>query len=186
MRKVTRSEIVDYQTYNDQRDAIRQEVLEIKRLRRIIVGDCLNFLFETTDTIRYQVQEMMRAEKIVREQDIQHELTTYNELLGAKRELGCTLLIEIDEPEVRARRLKEWLSLPDHLYVKTDDGGIFRPKYDRAQVGEDRLSSVQYLIFPVPTGEPVAVGSDHPALDVEARLSDEQRRALLSDLASDG
>ena len=184
MRKVTRADIVDYQTYNDQRDAIRQQVLEIKRLRRIIVGDCLNFLFETTDTIRYQVQEMMRAEKIVREQDIQHEITTYNELLGAERELGCTLLIELDEPAVRAQRLKEWLSLPEHLYVKTDDGSIFRPKYDRAQVGDDRLSSVQYLIFAVPTGKPVAVGSDHPTLSVETRLSDEQRSALVLDLTS--
>lgn len=185
MRKVTRAEIVDYQTYNDQRDAIRREVLEIKRQRRVLVGDCLNFLFETTDTIRYQVQEMMRAEKIVRESDIQHEITTYNELLGAKRELGCTLLIEIDDPALRAGRLREWLTLPEHLYVKTDDGTKFRPRYDRAQVGEDRLSSVQYLIFAVPAGVPVAVGADHPALTVEATLTDEQRRALATDLESD-
>ena len=114
MRKVTRSEIVDFQTYNDRRDAIRKQVLEIKRPRRVLVGDCLNFLFENTETIRYQVQEMMRAEKIVREKDIQHELDTYNELLGGTRELGCTLLIEIDDPAVRAERLKEWLSLPEH------------------------------------------------------------------------
>lgn len=185
MRKVTRADIVDYQTYNDQRDAIRREVLEIKRQRRVLVGDCLNFLFETTDTIRYQVQEMMRAEKIVRENDIQHEITTYNELLGAKRELGCTLLIEIDEPALRAQRLREWLSLPDHLYVRTSDGAKCRPRYDRAQVGDDRLSSVQYLVFPVPTGEPVAVGADHPALTVEALLTDEQQRALTGDLESD-
>lgn len=186
MRKVTRAEIVDYQTYNDQRDAIRQQVLEVKRQRRVIVGDCLNFLFETTETIRYQVQEMMRAEKIVRENDIQHEISTYNELLGNQRELGCTLLIEIDEPATRAQRLKEWLSLPDHLYLKTSDGTKLRPRYDRAQVGDDRLSSVQYLIFPVPTGDPVAVGADHPALTVEALLTDEQRRALTADLGSEG
>ncbi len=185
MRKVTRAEIVDYQTYNDQREAIRREVLEIKRQRRVLVGDCLNFLFETTDTIRYQVQEMMRAEKIVRENDIQHEITTYNELLGAQRELGCTLLIEIDEQALRSQRLREWLTLPEHLYVKTADGTKHRPRYDRAQVGDDRLSSVQYLIFPVPAGDPVAVGADHPALTVEAELTDEQRRALTADLESD-
>lgn len=185
MRKVTRAEIVDYQTYNDQRDAIRAQVLEIKRQRRVLVGNCLNFLFETTDTIRYQVQEMMRAEKIVRENDIQHEITTYNELLGGKRELGCTLLIEIDDPTLRAQRLREWLTLPEHLYVKIGDGTKFRPRYDKAQVGDDRLSSVQYLIFPVPTGEPLAVGADHPALAVEAELTDEQRRALAADLESD-
>lgn len=186
MRKVTRAEIVDYQTYNDQRDAIRQEVLEIKRQRRVLVGDCLNFLFETTETIRYQIQEMMRAEKIVRENDIQHEIATYNELLGAERELGCTLLIEIDDPALRAQRLRDWLSLPDHLYLKTSDGSRLRPRYDRAQVGEDRLSSVQYLIFPVPSGEPVAVGADHPALTLEEPLTEEQRRALSADLAGDG
>ena len=88
MRKVTRAEIVDYQTYNDQRDAIRQDVLEIKRQRRVLVGDCLNFLFETTDTIRYQIQEMMLAERMVREADIQHELDTYNELLTTLERTG--------------------------------------------------------------------------------------------------
>ncbi len=182
MRKVTRTQILDYQTYNDQRDAFREKVLEIKALRRIFVGDVLNFLFETTDTILYQVQEMMRAERIVREKDIQHELDTYNELLGDERELGCTLLIEIDDPELRQQRLKEWLTLPEHLYVKTKSGAKVRASYDRAQVGADRLSSVQYLKFKIPTGEPVAIGADHPKLTVETLLSDEQRAALVADL----
>lgn len=185
MRKVTRSEIIDFQTYSDRRDGIRKLVLEIKRPRRVLVGDCLNFLFETTDTIRYQVQEMMRAEKIVREKDIQHEIETYNELLGGARELGCTLLIEIDDPAVRAERLKQWLTLPEHLYVKTDDGEKHRPRYDRAQVGDDRLSSVQYLIFSVPSGIPVALGADHPQLSIEVELNDEQRQALGSDLVAE-
>lgn len=182
MRKVTRSEIVDFQTYNDRRDGIRKQVLETKRPRRILVGDCLNFLFENTETVRYQVQEMMRAEKIVREKDIQHEIDTYNELLGGERELGCTLLIEIDDPAERARLLKDWLSLPEHLYLTTNDGTKYRPRYDRAQVGADRLSSVQYLIFPVPKGKPVALGADHPQLSVETELSAEQREALEADL----
>lgn len=183
MRKVTRAEIVDYQTYADQREEIRNRIMEVKRPRRILVGDCLNFLFENTETIRYQVQEMMRAERIVRDKDIQHELDTYNGLLGEERELGCTLLIEIDEPEARARKLREWLKLPEHLYIRTSEGQLVRASYDRAQVGEDRLSSVQYLKFKVPSGEPVAVGADHPSLRAETLLSDEQRAALLEDLA---
>jgi hypothetical protein len=184
MRKVTREEIVDYQTYNDLRDEFRQQVMEVKRQRRILVGDCLNFLFENSDTIRYQVQEMMRAERIVREKDIQHELDTYNDLLGGERELGCTLLIEIDDPDLRAQRLREWLSLAEHLYVLTSEGTKVRPSYDRAQVGADRLSSVQYLKFQVPLGNPVAIGSDHPGLTAEAQLTHEQRAALEADLAS--
>jgi hypothetical protein len=183
MRKVTRAEIVDYQTYNDQREQIRSRIMEIKRPRRILVGDCLNFLFENTETIRYQVQEMMRAERIVRDREIQHELDTYNDLLGEERELGCTLLIEIDEPETRARKLREWLTLPEHLYIRTSDGQLVRASYDRAQVGEDRLSSVQYLKFKIPSGEPLALGADHPSLRAETPLSDEQRAALIEDLA---
>jgi len=113
--------------------------------RSSVSGACSSglsqLLFETTDTIRYQVQEMMRAEKIVREMTFSTRSRPYNQLLGNTRELGCTLFIELDEPVLRAERLKEWLSLPDHLYFKTDDGTKFRPRYDRAQVDEDRLSS---------------------------------------------
>src|SRR5690606_24456634 len=182
MRKVTRAEIVDYQTYNDQREQVRRRVMEVKRPRRILVGDCLNFLFENTETIRYQVEEMMSAERIVRDSDIHHELDTYNDVLGHASELGCTLLIEIDDPETRARRLKEWLTLPEHLYIRTSEGDVVRASYDRTQIGEDRLSSVQYLKFKIPSGEPLAVGVDHPLLAAETLLSDEQRAALVEDL----
>ena len=182
MRKVTRADIVDYQTYNDKRNDVRQHVMELKRPRRVIVGDCLCFLFENTDTVIYQVQEMMRAERIVREQDIQHEIDTYNALLGESRELGCTLLIEIDDPALRQQRLKEWLSLPAHLYILSSEGSKLRPTYDPAQVGAERLSSVQYLKFKVPRGKPIAVGADHPDLSVEATLNEEQCAALSADL----
>ena len=82
-RKVARSELLDYQTYDDQRDGLRDEIMRIKQPRRIHLGDELTFLFENTETIRYQIQEMMRAERIVKEAAIQHELDTYNGLLGA-------------------------------------------------------------------------------------------------------
>ena len=82
MRPVTRAEIVDYATYEDRRDAFRQEVLAAKEPRRVHVGDVFTLLFENQLTVRYQVQEMMRVERIVREADIQHEIDTYNELHG--------------------------------------------------------------------------------------------------------
>src|SRR5207244_10304161 len=109
MRPVERSELVDYQTYRDQRDRTRPQVLEVKAARRIHVGSVLTFLFENRDTVRYQVQEMMLAERMVREADIAHELHTYNELLGGRGELGATLLIEIEDVGERDRKLREWL-----------------------------------------------------------------------------
>jgi hypothetical protein len=181
MRQVRRDEIVDYQTYEEGREAFRKEVMAAKAVRRIHVGEHLTFLFENALTIRYQVQEMMRAEKIVREKDILHELETYNALLGGEGELGCTLLIEIDEPAVRDVKLREWFSLPEHLYAVTEKGERAPAHFDPGQRGRERLSSVQYLKFRLPHA-PVALGADHPLLQVEARLTEEQRAALAADL----
>lgn len=184
MRKVKRSDVLDYQTYNDEREAIRQRILEEKAKRRVHVGGYLTFLFESTDTILYQIQEMMRLEQTVREADIQHEIDTYNQLLGEEGELGCTLLIEIDDPAERERKLKAWLSLPEHLYLKREDGSLVRATWDPAQVGDTRLSSVQYLKFAVGERPPVAVGVDHPELTAETVLSEGQRETLRLDLKS--
>lgn len=184
MKKVKREEIVDYVTYADQRDKFRSGVLEQKEARRVHVPPFLMFLFENTDTVRYQVQEMMRVEKIVRESEIQHELDTYNELLGKKGELGCTLLIEIDDPEVRQLKLTELLDLPRHLWMEVEGGERVPASYDERQIGDDRLSSVQFLKFDTQGRKPVAMGSDHPALKVRTELDARQRQALEADLDS--
>ena len=184
MRKVTRSDVLDYETYNDRRDAIRARVLAEKAKRRIHVGEHLTFLFESTDTILYQVQEMMRLEQTVREAEIAHEIDTYNQLLGDEGELCCTLLIEIDDAAERAKKLAAWLGLPEHLYIKLDDGSLARAAWDERQVGEGRLSSVQYLKFRVGARVPVAIGSDHPELRIEAALSEAQRETLGLDARS--
>jgi hypothetical protein len=182
VKRVGRDEIVDYVTYEDERDAFRERVLEVKRRRRIHVGDYCTFLFENPTTVRYQVQEMMRTERIVRERDVQHELDTYNELLGDAGELGCTLLVEIDDRAERDVKLREWLALPEHVYVRLQDGTLVRPRVDSRQ-RDERLSSVQYLKFPVGGQVPIAVGIDLPAVAAETRLDDEQRAALAADLA---
>src|SRR5688572_29028519 len=122
MKPVDRREIVDYATYEDMRDAFRTEVMKTKAPRRIHIGDYFTLLFENHTTVRYQIQEMMRAERIVRESDIQHEIDTYNELLGKDGELGCTLLIEIEDPALRDQKLQQWLDLPENIYVLLEDG----------------------------------------------------------------
>jgi hypothetical protein len=183
VRPVLRSELVDYQTYEDIRPAFRREAMAAKAARRVHVGEHLTFLFENTLTIRYQIQEMMRTERIVRERDIQHELATYNALLGGGGELGCTLLIEIDDPAQRAARLKEWYELPAHVYARTPDGAKVFATFDEEQRGDGRLSSVQYMKFPVRGQTPMAIGIDLPGLETETALGPEQRAALTTDLS---
>lgn len=186
MKPVPRSEILDWMTYAEKRDALRPAAIAAKDARRVMLGDgTLVLLFENQETVRYQVHEMMRTERIVREADIQHELDTYNELLGGPGELGCTLLIGIEDESERDGKLRAWRELPRHLYAELADGRRVRPSFDARQVGEDRLSSVQYLKFDVGGEVPVALGCDLPELTVRTELDDTRRKALAADLASE-
>ncbi len=182
MKPVRREEILPFEVYERSREEIRKSILEAKRLRRVTAGGVLTFLFENAATMRYQIQEMVRAERMTREADIAHELETYNGLLGGPGELGVSLLIEVADPAERDRKLREWIDLPRHLYVKLENGEKIRPRYDEGQVGEDRLSSVQYLKFDVRGQVPVAAGSDLPSCKVEMTLAPSQREALAQDL----
>ncbi len=180
---VKRSEIVDYATYEDSRARFRADVMKAKELRRIHIGEYLTLLFENDLTIRYQIQEMIRAERIVRESDIVHEIDTYNELLGGEGELGCTLLIEIEDPALRDRKLKEWWSLPEKIYIVLEDGTRITATFDERQRGEGRLSSVQYVKFKTGGSVPVAVGVDLNDFPTETPLTHDQREALQGDLS---
>ena len=182
MPRVRRDEITDYQTWTERRPTELKRILPIKAARRIHVGEYLTFLFENADTVRYQVQEMMRVEQIVREADIVHELDTYNELLGEPGQLGCVLLIEITNEVERDQKLIQWIGLPQHLYIRLADGTKVYAQYDERQVSTRRLSSVQYLIFDTSGKAPVAIGSDLPELVIEQELSAQQKEALASDL----
>ncbi len=179
---VRRDELLDLQAYERARADFRRRVLAEKRRRRIHLPPELTFLFENRLTVRYQVQEMLRAERILKEEEVRFELATYNELLARPGSLACTLLIEIPDPELRDRRLRELLGLPERLYARLEDGTLVRPRYDPRQVGEERLSSVQYLKFDTGGCVPVALGADHPRLAGEVALDADQRAALAEDL----
>lgn len=184
MKPVRREDLLDWVTYDERRTGLRARAMAEKDRRRIVLGEHLTFLFENFATVRHQIQEMMRAERIVREADIEHEIQTYNELLGGPGELGCTLLIAVEDPAERAMRLQEWMALPEHLFVRLADGRRVAARFDSRQRGDDRLSSVQYLKFPTGGETPVAVGADLPGLAGEVVLSEEQRAALAEDLGS--
>jgi hypothetical protein len=182
MRKVSREEVRKPAEYAAIREDFRRGVFEQKDKRRIHVGAFLTFLFENHDTVLYQIQEMIRAENIQNETDIQHEMKTYNELLGERGELGCTLLIEIDDPAKRAEFLARWKNLPRTLYIETQSGARIPAEFDARQVGEGRISSVHYLKFRVGDQVPRKVGCSHPEISTESVLTPEQTAALCQDL----
>jgi hypothetical protein len=184
VKRVQRSELLDYVTYGEQREAIRASALRAKSVRRVLVGEYFTFLFENHETVLYQVQEMMRIEHIVKEEDIQHELDTYNELIHPAGTIGCTLLVGIDDEELRDQKLREWMGLNEHIYARLPDGSVARPSWDRRQVGDTRLSSVQYLSCALGREAPVALGIGMPGIEAETELSEAQRDALHADLSA--
>ena len=182
MPKVQRADILDYQTYSEQRDRIRTEAMAAKAVRRVHLGEYLTFLFENRTTIRYQILEMVRAEQIVKETQIQHELDTYNAVLGDDGELGCTLLIEIRDEAERAILLRRWRNLPGHIFLTFTDGTREAARFDEEQMSDEKLSSVQFLKFAVEGRIPMGLMTDLPELETDTVLSAETRTALLTDL----
>jgi hypothetical protein len=184
MKRVSRSDVKSLDDYEATRDAFRRAVMAKKDDRRIHVGGFLTFLFENHDTMLYQVQEMIRAERMAEEAAIQHELDTYNNLLGDKGELGCTLLVEIPDAEKRPELLARWKGLPETIYLLTQSGVRVPAQFDPMQVGEKRISSVQYLKFKLGDQAPRGLGCAHPDLTAETLLTVEQTAALCQDLIS--
>ena len=178
---VKRSEIIDYQTYEDHREETRKKVLETKKHRRIHLGENLTFLFENHETIRYQILEIMRAEKIARESSIQEEIDTYNNFLGNSGELACVLLIEIEAESDRKPLLEKWMGLEKCIYILDENGNKVFAEHDASQVGDRRLSAVQYLKFVLDTS-PVSIGCSFDQLSGEIELSEQQKNALSEDL----
>jgi len=182
MKKVTRPEVRLRKEYETVRESFRSSVLKQKELRRIHIGPHLTFLFENHDTVLYQIQEMMRAEGIDGEPEIRHEIETYNELLGDQGELGCTLLVEIEDAAKRNELLSRWKGLPQTIYLESQDGTRIPAIFDPRQVGEDRISSVQYLRFRLGDRVPSKMGCSHPDLLAETPLTPQQTAALCLDL----
>jgi len=190
MRKLTVDDIVDLRAYERERDEFRARVIALKKSRRIALGDLLTIVFENTDTMRFQIQEMARAEKMLRDEQIEHEVATYNELIPDPGELSATLFIEITDQDA----LREWLpKLPGiQRHVAFDVAGSdvrgVEPDEERLTREDEITSTVHYLKFTLTPEQqavfaagPVRVVVDHPAYHEETMLSDEQRAALATD-----
>ena len=180
---VKRSEIFDYQTYEENRLDTKSKIFEIKKHRRVHLGENLTFLFENHETIKYQIQEIMRVEKIVKESAILEELNTYNSFLGNSGELACVLLIEIEEESDRKPLLENWMGMEKCIYILDEVGNKIFAEHDPTQVGDRRLSAVQYLKFVIKE-PPIAIGCTFDELAGEIELTKEQRNALAEDLSA--
>ncbi|HUJ76445.1 MAG TPA: DUF3501 family protein [bacterium] len=188
------SEVLDVAPYEQVRPAFRQKVMAEKERRRVAVGPHFTFLFENHLTVLYQIQEMVRVERISQREAIQHEVDTYNELVPPGGSLAATLLLEYEDAAQRAANLPHLLGLEKHVWLRVGDLPPVAGRFDTRQMGEDRISSVQYVVFPLEQAHrrlwpglgqsgQIRLVVDHPHYRHEATLSPAQATALAEDLA---
>lgn len=190
MTKIQTSDIMSLDDYERVRDEYRQRIFGVKRNRRVPVGDYITFLFENADTMKYQIQEMARVEQLRDEKAVAHEIETYNELVPDPDEITASMLIEIDDPQVRAFKLRELVGLQDSVSMLIDKDYQVQAEFDDRQITDGKISSVHYLRFPLGQKAAdafLATGSvelliTHPACSYRVELNKDQLEALKEDL----
>jgi len=187
------SEILNLVEYEKVREARRRALIELKKARRVQVGRYLTFVFENRETVWFQIQEMVRAERIVDDAKIAEEVEVYNGLLPRPGELAATMMIEITDGAQIKPVLDTLLGIDTRDYVKLTVGPhVIVGDFESGHSDEERgkLSAVHFLRFKLPpearrifmTGE-AALVVDHPNEHARTVLSDETKRSLLDDLA---
>jgi hypothetical protein len=188
--RISPDEILDLGEYERRRDEIRASAMRARRERRIALGPSATLTFENRETVRYQIQEMLRAERIAKPHEVEHEIDTYSDLLPTESELSATLMFEFPEESARAEYLAALHDFEEHLFVSVDNAGVAAARFDRRQIGEDRLSSVQFVRFPLTPaqrsalrgGARLRVVSDHPSYAHSTDIDAATARVLASDL----
>lgn len=188
-----RDSLLSLEAYARARPEIRKRVIAHRRLRSVRVGDAMNLQFEDEETIRYQVQEMLRVERIFEEQAIQDEVATYAPLIPDGSNWKATQLLEYVDAEARRHQLARLVGIEDHTFVRVE--GCL-PVYAIADEDLDRetaekTSSVHFLRFEfsaqmiaaMRSGTPVEVGCDHPNYAAHTRIAPATLAALLEDFA---
>lgn len=144
MKKVLRGELLDLAAYEQVRPHFRARVIEEKRRRRFSPCSELSLVFENTDTVLLQIQEMLRTERITSEPAIAHEIETYNELVPGDDELSLTMFVEIPERETRDRRLIELVGLENAVALECA-GQVFPARGETRGVLEGATTAVHYM-----------------------------------------
>jgi hypothetical protein len=195
-RKLTIDDIADARAYERERNDFRAEVIALKKRRRIHVGTFVTFLFENRDTIRFQIQEMARVERLYSDEAIEGELRAYNPLIPEPGELCATMFLELTSDE----QLREWLpklvgvERMVELRIGAGDAAVTVPlelDADHAEqlTREETTAAVHYLHARLTPSEveafaagPVTLVITHPAYLEETTLSDASVAELLTDL----
>lgn len=197
MPQIEASSLLTLEAYARERGAFRSRVIEHKKRRTVHVGEHVTLIFENELTIRYQVQEMLRIERIFEEAGIRGELEAYNPLIPDGANWKATLLIEYPDAEERRRALGQLKGVEDRVWVRVQGKeGEMRRVYaiadeDLDRENEEKTSSVHFLRFELDAGmraalkagAPLAMGVDHPAYRAEVAVASEVRACLAADLA---
>ena len=203
--ELTVGDILDVRAYERVRESFRREVMARKRRRRVPVGPIVTVLFECEETVRFQVQEMARVERIATDEGIQAELDVYNRLLPVPGELSATLFIELTAEEELRQWLPQLVGIERSVYLDLgtaarDDGSapqapaesvrsVPEAAHAEALTREAVTPAVHYLRFPFEAAQaarfatgPVALSIRHPAYGASTELSDETVLELAADL----
>ena len=181
-------EILDLGDYERRRDAIRASAIAARGIRRVELGPNATIAFENRETVRYQIQEMLRAERIAKDAEVQHEIETYSDLLPSSDELSATLMFEFDDEASRPVHLHDLVGFEEHLRIEFDGAGASKAYFDRRQLDADRISAVQFVRFPLTDAQRKALDrgarlvADHPRYSYSVELPAATRKALLSDV----
>ena len=197
MKPLRLDEIAGREAYAEVRDAYRRALIAYKQSRRLAVGEQVTLLFEDRETLRFQVQEMLRVEQIDAPERVQHELDVYNQLVPGDGELSATLFVEIADASRIRPELDRLIGIDEHVALRLgagDGARRIRAHFDPKQMEEERISAVQYIRFALDSEDvarladarvPAAVEIDHPNYAREAVLPPALRAGLLAGLRAD-
>lgn len=188
---ITLTDILDIAQYEKVRQEQRKRVIAEKRHRRVQVGPVMTFVFENRATVLFQIQEMVRTERMVHDEAIQHEIETYSKLLPTPNELSATLLIEITDKEKIKPTLDSLVGLThDSIFLQIGEHEI-PTIFDEEQSEEGRISAVQYVRWHLSDSDIQSLRSGQSEVSLMVRhpnyrhvimLTTEQRESIASDL----
>lgn len=148
MKPLTQQDLLPYAEYELGRQAYRQHIIELKKRRRISIGDLTTLIFENQETVLFQIQEMIRTERIFDPQKVQEELDVYNKLLPNPGELSATLFIEITDNDRIKQLLDNFQDIdrPNTLFLQLGENKIYG-EFESGHSKEDKISAVHFVRF---------------------------------------
>jgi ASC-1-like (ASCH) protein len=192
MARIERGSLLPLEAYARGRNAFRARVIEHKKRRTVHLGDHVTLIFEDELTVRYQIQEMLRIERIFEEAGIEDELEVYNPLVPDGSNLKATMMIEYPDVAERQLALARLKGIEDRVWVQVEGGARVYAIADEdlERENDEKTSAVHFLRFELDQemrkalryGVGLAMGIDHPQYQASVEVAPEIRAALVADL----